>query len=227
MKNIKAILFDMDGVIFDTERIYLEDWTKVFEMYGYKMIKEIYISVMGTGREAVKKTFKNQFGQDLPIDKMYIDKDALLFEAIENNKIPLKNGAIEILDFLRDNGYKIALATSAKRERLEKQLQGACIKEKFDAIVCGDDVSNSKPNPEIFLKAAQKLLVEPKDCIVIEDSPAGIKAAYNAGMIGFHVEDLKEADTEILKYCYKNFKNLLEINEFLASGGVSTPTEGL
>ena len=215
MKNIKAVLFDMDGVIFDTERIYLEDWTKVFEKYGYKMVKDTYISVMGRGRKVVKEVFRKEFGQDLPIEEMYIEKDALLNEAIVNNKIPLKEGAIKILNFLGNNGYKIALATSAKRERVDKQLNGANIQEKFDAIVCGDDIINSKPDPEIFLKAAEKLSVKPEECIVIEDSPAGIKAAYNAGMIGLHVEDLKEADSSILNYCYKNFKNLSEIKEYI------------
>ena len=215
MEKIKAILFDMDGVIFDTERVYLEDWTRVFADFGYKMEKEIYISVMGTGRKSVKEVFRQKFGQDLPIDQMYIQKDALLYEAIENNRVPLKEGVIEILNFLGNNGYKIALATSAKRDRLEKQLKGANIWDRFDAIVCADDVVNSKPDPEIFLKAAKKLSVNPEECIVIEDSKAGIRAAYNAKMMGLHVEDLKQADEEILRYCYKNFKNLLEIKKFI------------
>ena len=215
MKKIKAVLFDMDGVIFDTERVYLEDWTKVFEKYGYNMIKEVYISVMGSGRNNVKDVFRNKFGQELPIEEMYIEKDALLFEAIESNKIPLKEGVIEILDFLGNNGYKMGLATSAKRARLDKQLKSASIENKFDTTVSGEDVVNSKPNPDIFLKAAEKLSVRPEECIVIEDSPAGIRAAYNAGMMGLHVEDLKEADEDILKHCYKNFKNLIEIHKFI------------
>ena len=216
MKKIKAVLFDMDGVIFDTERIYLEDWTKVFQKYGYTMIKEIYISVMGSGRNNVKDVFRNKFGQELPIEEMYIEKDALLFEAIESNKIPLKEGVIEILDFLGNNGYKMGLATSAKRARLDKQLKSASIENKFDTTVCGEDVVNSKPNPDIFLKAAKEIDVEPENCFVVEDSPAGIKAAFSGGMKGIHVEDLKVADEEILKYCKKSFKNLKEIKEYLS-----------
>lgn len=216
MRKIEAVIFDMDGVIFDTERVYLEDWIKVFKQYGYDMKKEIYVSVMGTGRKNVKRVFIKEFGKELPIEEMYIIKDKLLVEAIENNKIPLKLGAIELLDFLRENGYKIALATSAKRDRMEKQLNGANIKEKFDTLVCGDDVERAKPNPDIFLKAANKLGVSPENCIVVEDSCAGIEAAYNAKMMGLHVEDLKEADETIKKYCYKNFKDLIEIKEFIS-----------
>lgn len=213
MKKIKAVLFDMDGVIFDTERVYLEGWKKVFKKYGYEMTKEVYVSVMGTGRINVSETFLSIYGKDLPIMQMYEEKDRELFKAIDEGKIPLKEGAKEILMFLREKGYKTALATSAKRERAIKQLKMGNIEELFDAVVTGDEVEKSKPDPEIFLTAAKKLLEEPENCIVVEDSPAGIKAAYNAKMMGLHVEDLKEADEDILKYCYNNFKNLLEIKD--------------
>ena len=85
MNKIKAVLFDMDGVIFDTEREYLKEWEAIFKKYGYKMKKEIYISVMGRGRKKVKEIFKEKFGEDLPIDKMYIEKDKMLKKAVENN----------------------------------------------------------------------------------------------------------------------------------------------
>lgn len=217
MNKIKAVLFDMDGVIFDTEREYLKEWEVIFKKYGYKMKKEIYISVMGRGRKKVKEIFKEKFGEDLPIDKMYIEKDKMLKEAVENNKVPLKEGALELLEFLKENGYKIALATSAKRARVNIQVSHAKLENIFDAIVCSEDITNSKPDPEIFLKAAEKVCVNPENCIVIEDSEAGIKAAFNAKMMGFHVEDLKKADESILKYSCKNFKNLIEIKEYIKS----------
>ena len=214
INKIKAIIFDMDGVIFDTEKVYLHIWTKVFENYGYKMRKDIYCSVLGTGRENVKKVFLSNFGENLPIDDMYIEKDEELKRAVDNG-IPLKNGAYEILLYLKKNNYKIALATSAIQERALKQLSNANIKEFFDAIVCRDEVKETKPNPEIFLKAAEKLGVSPDRCIVIEDSSAGIKAAYDAGMIAIHVIDLKEPDEEILNNCYKSFNDLNEIKDML------------
>ena len=216
MKKIEAVLFDMDGVIFDTESIYLDIWTKVFQSYGYIMTKDVYISVMGRGRKNVIKTFVDLYGEYLPIIQMYKDKDEELMQVIDKGQVPMKVGVKEILTFLKENGYKVALATSAKRERAIKQLKMANIKELFDCIVCGDEVINAKPNPEIFLKAAEELSVKPENCIVIEDSPAGIKSAYNANMIGIHVEDLKKADEEILKYCHKSFKNLIDIKEYIS-----------
>ena len=212
----KAVIFDMDGVIFDTEKVYLDIWIEVFEKYGYKMTKELYITVMGTGRKNVIKTFLENFGDDLPIEKMYEEKDNQLFYIIENQGIPLKKGVKELFSMLKEKNYKIALATSAKRDRVEKQIKDKWLKESFDAIVCGDDVEKGKPSPDIFLKAAKEIDVEAKDCFVVEDSPAGIKAAFSGGMKGIHVEDLKVADEDILKYCEKNFKNLQEIKEYLS-----------
>lgn len=212
----KAVIFDMDGVIFDTERVYLEIWQSVFEKYGYKMTKELYITVMGTGRKNVIKTFLENFGDDLPIEKMYEEKDNQLFYIIENQGIPLKKGVKELFSMLKEKNYKIALATSAKRERVEKQIKDKWLKESFDAIVCGDDVEKGKPSPDIFLKAAKEIDVEAKDCFVVEDSPAGIKAAFSGGMKGIHVEDLKVADEDILKYCQKSFKDLQEVKKYLS-----------
>ena len=212
----KAVIFDMDGVIFDTEKVYLDIWIEVFEKYGYKMTKELYVNVMGTGRKNVIKTFLENFGDDLPIEKMYEEKDNQLFYIIENQGIPLKEGVKELFSMLKEKDYKIALATSAKKERVEKQIKDKWLKESFDAIVCGDDVEKGKPSPDIFLKAAKEIDVEPENCFVVEDSPAGIKAAFSGGMKGIHVEDLKAADEDILKYCEKNFKNLQEIKEYLS-----------
>lgn len=214
--KIKAIIFDMDGVIFDTEMIYLKVWSEVFEKYRYKMTKEIYASVLGTGRENVKKVFVNHFGSDLPIDDMYIEKDDNLAKEIEKG-VPLKSGVYEILEYLKENDFKIALATSATSKRAFKQLKQANIENFFNAIVCRDEVRETKPNPDIFLKAADKLMVKPEQCIVIEDSSAGIEAAFNAGMLPIHVVDLKEADEKILSNSYKSFNDLSEIRNELMS----------
>lgn len=212
IEKAKAVIFDMDGVLFDTENVYLDVWSKVFEKYGYTMTKEIYSSVLGTGRENVKKTFLNYFGNDLPIDAMYKEKDENLAIVIDKG-VSLKKGANELLIYLKENKYKIALATSATRNRALQQLGQADIEKYFDAIVTKDDIKETKPNPEIFLKAAKKLFMSPNDCIVIEDSSAGIKAAFNAEITSIHVVDLKEADDEIIELCYRSFKNLNEVQK--------------
>lgn len=212
LKNIKAVIFDMDGVLFNIEEIYLDIWTKVFDKYGYKMTKEIYCEVIGTGRENVKKVFMKEFGEDIPIEEMYKEKDEILAKELEKH-IPIKEGAYELLKHLKNKNYKLALATSASKERMEKQLNKADFTNLFDEVVCREDVKETKPNPEIFLKAAEKLGIEPEECIVIEDSLAGVKAAYKGNMLPIHVVDLKELDKEIEKYSYKSFSDLIEIKK--------------
>lgn len=212
LKNIKTVIFDMDGVLFDTEKVYLDVWTRVCEKYGYKMTKEIYSKVIATGRENVKRVFKEEFGENIPIEEMYIEKDKELKIELDKN-IPVKDGAYELITYLKNENYNLALATSASKERMQKQLNKSNFKNMFDELVCRDEVKETKPNPEIFLKAADKLGVDPKECIVIEDSLAGIKAAYKGNMIPIHVIDLKEADKAIKKYCYKSFKSLSEIKK--------------
>lgn len=215
MENIQAIIFDMDGVIFDTERLYLNTWTMVFERYGYKITKEVYTSVMGRGRKNVINTFLRKYGEDLPIEEMYKEKDYELNKLIENNQVDIKYGVYEVLEFLKENGYKVALATSAKRDRAMKHLTYAKIIDKFDAIICGEDVINSKPNPEIFLKAADALNVKRENCIVIEDSESGVKAGYSAGMKVIHIPDLKELDYKTKRYAYRILSDLTEVIQYL------------
>lgn len=215
MDKANTVIFDMDGVIFDTERIYLEAWTDVFNKYGYNMTKEVYISVMGVGRENVIKKFKNLYGDDLPIDDMYREKDEILYNRIKEGRVPMKEGVHEILTFLKSNNYNIALATSAKKERVDKHLQDTKLEDMFDVIVCGDEVDKAKPNPDIFLKAANKLRVDREKCIVVEDSLAGVKAGYNAGMIVVNIPDLKDYDDDLKKFSHKAFKNLIDFKEYL------------
>lgn len=213
--NINGVIFDMDGVIFDTERIYLQVWTEVFKKYGHEMTKDFYLPLMGQGTENIKRILFNKYGDKLPIEKMYKEKDEKLMNIVRNGLVPLKDGAEDVLKYLKNKGYKIALATSARQERLQLQLTEDNVKKYFDAIVCSNDVKNAKPAPDIFLKAAENIDVEPSNCIVIEDSSSGIKAAYNASMVSFHVEDLKEADEEIKKYSDKQLKNIREIMNYL------------
>ena len=155
LDKIRTVIFDMDGVLFDTEKVYLDVWTKVCEKYGYKMTKEIYCKVIATGRENVKRVFKKEFGDNIPIEEMYKEKDIELFKEIEEN-LETKEGAFELLTHLKENNYKIALATSGERKRMEKQMEKFDFIKFFDALVTKEDVTKNKPNPDIFLKQQKK-----------------------------------------------------------------------
>lgn len=210
-----AIIFDMDGIIFDTERVYMQIFMDVYEKLGYKMTKDIYVTLIGRDRKSIINSLYEIYGEDFPMDEAFKQCDLELKKAIDSGKVPVKEGALEIFDYLKSNNYKMALATSSHKSKLEMQLKIHNLEEVFDDIVCADDVIRSKPDPSIFLAAARKLDVKPEECIVIEDSPAGIEAAYNAGMMSLHVEDLVKPNEKIKEYSHKQFKSLNEAREFI------------
>ena len=217
MENIKAIIFDMDGILIDTERISFNAFKSVLKEYDYEMSEKFYLTMIGRNVKSIEQVMKAEYGQDFPFDEVYKKKVHLCVSTIDRDGVIIKKGVHELIDYLNENNYKIAVATSTRKERAHKLLADIGIKEKVNYIICGDQVENSKPDPEIFLKAAEKLGVVPEECIVVEDSAAGIKGAYDGKMLGFHVEDLKAPDEDILKYAYKTFKNLDEIREYLSS----------
>ena len=209
--DIKAIIFDLDGVIFDTERLYLEIWKEIFEKYGYKLEDEVYFSVMGKGRKRVKEIYIEKFGRGLKIDEMYIKKDERLNDRIYSDENLLKKGILEILLFLQVNNYKIGLATSAKRDRVERMLNDYNIYKFFDVIVTGEEIKNSKPSPDIYLKVMDKLIVKANNCLVIEDSLAGVEAGLKSGSQVIHIKDL----VDIKNKDVISMKSILELKEYI------------
>lgn len=217
MEKVEAIIFDMDGTLFDTERLSFGFWKTAFKKYGYVMNKEVYTLLMGRKRKDSDKILREKYGDDLPIEKIYEEKDVKMLKFIHENGVPVKIGVYELLEFLTERKYKVALATSTRRKKAVDLLEKAGIKDKFRVIVCGDDIVKSKPSPEIFLKAAEKLEVDPKNCIVLEDSPVGIEAAYNGGMMPINIPDLKEPDEKMEMLSYKICNSLLEVKDYLKS----------
>ncbi len=216
MKNIECVIFDMDGLILDTERLSFEAWQKILKKYGQIMTQEIYTTLMGITYENVINKLIEIYGRELPIAEIYAEKNRDVLKFMYDNGVPVKPGIYELLDFLVERNYKLALATSTSRDKAVNLLEKVGIKNKFQVMVFGDEVVNSKPDPEIFLKAAEKLGVNPEKCIVLEDSPAGIEAAYRAGMKGINITDLKIPDEKIQKFAHKIFGSLLDVRDYLS-----------
>lgn len=213
--KISAVIFDMDGVIFDTERLGSILWKKASEEFGYPITDEVYKETIGVNIRETERIFKKYLGENYPFDEIYKRKIQLTEEYIEKNGLPIKTGLFEILEFLESKKIPKAIATSTERERALYLLKKAEIDKRFEVIVCGDEVEKSKPEPDIFLLASQKLMVNPQECIVLEDSDNGISAAYKAGMIPILVLDYNTPSPETLKRAYKVFNSLLEVREFL------------
>lgn len=215
MKKIDAIIFDMDGVLIDSERISFKCYQEVFKDYTYEIGEKFYVKFIGRNVAGIKEVMQEEYGSDFPFDEIYKKKVKLAIEFTNKNGVKIKPGVHELLDYLKKENYKIAVATSTRRQRALQLLEEAKIKEKVNFVVCGDEVENSKPDPEIFLKAAMGLGVEPGKCIVIEDSDAGITAAHAARMTGIHVPDMKQLEKETTKLAFKVCEGLDKVKEYL------------
>ena len=214
----ELVIFDMDGLIFDTERIYYKAWQESAATHGYHISWEIYAQIVARNSRYIEKVLKEILGEALPYDAICERKRAISDHMIAEEGIVKKEGLLELLDYLDKQGIKKAVATSSMREKALNYLELGEIKERFDWIICGSDVEESKPNPEIFLKVAAHFGIEPKHCMVLEDSRLGIQAAKAAGMTGIFIPDLVQADEEILGNasgqvtCLKEVITLLEDN---------------
>lgn len=215
MRNIEAVIFDMDGLIFDTERISYKAWKTVCEKEGYEIEEDFYTSLIGRNFKGFSVIMREHYGKEMPLERIYEEKIKLMTDEIDTHGVPLKRGVHELLDYLNRENYKVAIATSTVRERASKMLNSVGVLDKADYLICGDDVTNSKPDPEIFLKAAENLGVKPEKCIVLEDSGTGIEAAFNAGMKGINIPDMKMPDEDMKKKAFKIFDNLLDVKDYL------------
>ena len=214
INNKEAVIFDMDGVIFDTEKLYIDSCVEVGNKYNLKNVEEACFKCIGINSEASAEIMYDIFGRDFPLDKFRGEVD-VLFKTRFEEKAPVKPGVQEILTYLKQEGYRIAIASSTKKEGVTRELKQAGFLEFFDEIICGDMVEKSKPNPDIFLKAAECLGVEPEKCIVIEDSFNGVRAAYAAGMFSIMVPDILKPDDEMRDKASVILDSLPDVVDFL------------
>ena len=208
---INTVIFDMDGVIFDTERLAHRCWLEVARQKGIKDMDKIYPSIIGCNHSRAAGTLLNYYGENFPVEKFLQDTRRTFNRYIDSYGVPIKPGVTELLMFLKTNGYMTALASSSDRAIVEKELKSADIYKYFDEIVCGDQVTHSKPDPEIFLKAVSALKSQKRESMVIEDSYNGLQAAVSAGVTAVMVPDMLPPTEELIGTGVKVFPNLLSV----------------
>ena len=213
--QIQAVLFDMDGVIFDSEIKVIECWKDIAEKYGFGDIETPCYEALGTTREIAREIMLAHYGADFPYDA-YKDEMAALFHArYGEGRLPKKKGVEELLQFLHMHNLKVALASSTRREVVTQELRDGGLLDYFDAVICGDMVARSKPEPDIFLKACEVLGVAPEHAVGIEDSYNGMRALAAAGITAIMVPDLKQPTDEIRALAVEVLPDLLAVKAYL------------
>ena len=209
-----AVIFDMDGVIFDTENLGRYAWRQAAPFFGIDNIDEVYSKIIGTKYERGLEILRENFGADFPAED-FRKKAGTFVREVLDTKIPIKPFVPELLTFLKENGIKTALASSTKYEIVLKELKQEGLIDYFDVIIGGDLVTRSKPEPDIFLKAINDLGEKAENCFIVEDSYNGIRAAYASGAKPVMVPDIVQPDEEMKAKCHKIFADLGEVMEFL------------
>lgn len=187
---MQAVILDMDGTIFDTERVYHDAWIAA------GVPEPLYFRLIGRGRNEIVSIFRKEMTTppEVLFDRCNAERDKILSAGI-----PKKPGLDALLEYLKQRNYRIALATSSQTPTAEHNLMRAGVRSSFDAVIGGDQVEQGKPAPDIYFKAAQALGCPPADCAVIEDSFNGIRSAHAAGMYPIMVPDLQKPDAEMQK----------------------------
>ncbi len=214
--EIKAVLFDMDGLMVDTESLSTEAFINSAKVQGYNMTKEETLKVLGFTKANIYQFWIDYF-QGTNVDGKKLVDDH--YEYIENvlytvgpEKMPYVE---ELLKYLRENNYKIAVASSSDTADIKNNLEKTKLEKYIDEIASGAEVENGKPAPDVFLLAAKRLGVDAKDCLILEDSKAGIKAGKASGAMVFMVPDMFTVDKECEDTADRILTNLGEVIEIL------------
>lgn len=213
---MKAVVFDMDGLLFDTERLCMKSWVQVAREWDIPDMEKVFPQCIGLNVNDTRTLVLAHYGQDFPLEKFQKEATDCFRADIAQNGLPVMTGVKEILSYLNTTDYLIGLASSTKYDSVVKKLEMAGIREYFSVIVTGDMVEHSKPRPDIYLLACKKLGVEPGQAYALEDSPNGIRAAHSAGMKPIMVPDMIAPDEEMERLSFLICKDLLQVKDFLA-----------
>ena len=216
--GIEAAAFDMDGLMVDSERVVKLLWKEAGASMGWDIEDEILLGLVGRSGPRWRKGMSEAMGSGFPYDEVRSERIRREAAFYSENPIPIKPGLIELLDFLGSRGIPMAVATSTPRARVLPILTKAGILNRFEFLICGDDVEHPKPEPEVYLRLTERHGVEARRCLVLEDSPAGIEAAFRAGAIPVMVPDLVQPDEVTRDRAARVFGDLGMVLVWLESG---------
>ena len=217
--KIKGVIFDMDGVILDSEKLYVRFWCEAGRFYGFPMEEKHALSIRSMARSLASVKLRGIFGSSFDYDAVRSKRVELMDKYVEENGIELKDGAEDVLMYLKENGYRIALATATPPDRAEKYLKAHDLYKYLDVMVSASMVSLGKPAPDIYLRAAEMLGLSAQSCLALEDSPNGIRSASSAGCVTVMVPDLDKPNDDILPLLHGVANGLCDVKRILREIG--------
>jgi HAD superfamily hydrolase (TIGR01509 family) len=214
---MNTVIFDMDGLMFDTQKVFIEAWDYAGIKLGIGKAGYMTGKTLGMSIKMSRKLWIDEFGENYNEDDLRKYTKEFLVKYYSKNKVPVKMGLYTLLEYLHSKCYKLAVATSSPTWEVENHLKDANIYDYFSVIVCGDMVNQSKPEPDIYLKVCELLQENPSDCYALEDSKNGLLAAYRSSCKAIMVPDLWQPDEEILELLFGKFESLNEVQEYFVS----------
>ena len=215
MTEIKAILFDLDGTLIDTEKYYQRVWPQALAHFGYNLSAEQGLQLRSLGRPFAPAKFREWFGEDFDYDKMRAYRKVIFEEVIAKEGISLKPGAEDILKWLKEKGILISTATATDEERTTRYLKKVGLLEYFDRICCATQVKEGKPSPDIYIYAAEQIGIPRENCLAVEDAPNGVRSAHGAGIRTIYIPDLRDDSAELEGLFYKKVNSLAELKKLM------------
>ena len=209
MSSIKAIIFDKDGTLHDTEKVYLQAWKAAAEEFNVPDIENTVRDCTGTTIPWIAEYWAKKY-PDIPFEDYLPSRQHYYFGILEQG-VPVKEGAYEVLSYLKAQGYKVGMATSTPWDTVEDHLARTDMAKYFDTIVTGDMIEHGKPAPDIYLLAAQRLGVDPAECIGVEDSMSGVRSIHAAGMRPVMIPDMIQPTPEVEALVWKKLGEIREL----------------
>ena len=214
----RAVIFDMDGLMIDSERVTFEGYQELCAKEGKILDEPTYLLCLGKPVPGIYQVFYDAFGDDFPIPRIMKENHLRMARVFSSEGVPVKEGLIELLHYLKDNGYRTIVAASSERNRVDTIFEEAGITDLIDDSVCGSEVERGKPNPDIFLKALNKAGVRKEEAVILEDSESGIEAGSRAGIDVICIPDMKQPEEQYAIKCRSLEKSLLSVLHQLENG---------
>lgn len=212
LNDVDAVVFDMDGLMLDTEHLYKSAWQKAASSLGYVLDDGFYFSLVGRTNEAGEGELAKRFAPDFPLAEFRQRWEDLWRTEVKGGGIPPKPGLTELLHYLNERHMQVAVATSSNRQYADFSMRAAGLDiASFAQVVTGEEVTKGKPAPDIYIEAACRLGIAPARCLALEDSDAGILSASAAGMIAVMVPDLKPPSPAARQAAFRVLTSLLEV----------------